>query len=579
MACEQTYFGICFVAPSGSSATPIFGFSEFLPALALLVIVYTVTDIRYRFRVAVAPTPLLRLTYVFIGIIGFGILLTDIWVAERWLVPLSLISESEWRGILGGFFLLLPMTWLYYAFIKPPTFGERNYRKFAQHLYTIVLKGSDTELPVIANELARSAPSLVRLSGQARSASPGHVSDNREKKRKPDARDYAHDLILLIANRKLCRHIIASSPGTAIAFFEEMSINRKFDIPIGAFAVNISAEAVLNKDSILYHEGEGYVSGLMGYRKDFSHAVYGNFRLVEALATSGRSPLDIPFQIVRSWDASQVEAYSAALMITLEDYLDSSSWGQPSYALNRALRNIQHSCTDLYKLNDIADDFYSSDIVRRVKAAVDFVRHAIELIGKQETLPSTMLRVHDRRRHRDDLYDRIAELMFEIICSASSVKAPPDKCWFIHYNAVWGEFFGLTGGEKAWGIIHHKLRRLLCEEIRRLDKLPNYKSSKILGFCLNVMGLTLKKKQGYEGEEYPLHKAVLAWTRKNYLRLRSIQPEVAQSCLIGSISFDEKNSRLVKTFSKGLSLEPPKEYLELDPLEPPGESLEGHSGT
>ncbi|MEE8114258.1 MAG: hypothetical protein V3T23_07870 [Nitrososphaerales archaeon] len=579
MECEKTYLGICFVTPSSSSAAPIFGFSEFIPALALLVIVYTLTDIRYRFRVAVAPLSLLRLTYILIGVIGFGILLTEIWVAERWLVPLSLISQSQWQGMLGGFFLLLAMGWLYYGFINPPIFCEGNYHKFAQQLYAIVLRGSDAELPVIGNELARSAGSLVRLSRQIRSASRSDVSDEREKQPKPDASDYAHDLILLIANRKLCRHITASSPVTAIVFFEEMAINHKYDIPIGTFAANISAEAILNKDSILYHEGEGYISGLMGYRKDFSKAVYGNFRLVETLAAAGRSPLDIPFQIVRSWDASQVEAYSTAVLITLKDYLDSNSWGQHSYALYRALQNIEDSCTDLYKLNNIADDFYSSDMFRRLDVAVDFVQRAIDLIGEQETLPSTVLRVRDRQRHWVDFYDRIAELMFEIIFSASSVKAPPDKCWSIHYNAVWGDFFGLSGREKAWGIIHHKLRRLLYEEIRQLDDFQNYKSSRILGFCLNVMGFAIKKKRGYGSEEYPLQKAVLAWTRKNYLRLRSIQPEVAQSCLIGSISFDEQDTRLVKTYIKGLSLEAPKEYLELDPLERHGESSEGQTGT
>ena len=134
MACEKYYLGICFVTPSGGLESSIFGFAEFIPALALLVIVYTITDIRYRFRTAVAPAPLFQLTYYLIGIIGFGTLLTDIWLTERWLVPKSLISQSVWQGMFGAFFLLLAMTWIYYALIKPPIFCEKNYRKFAQEL-------------------------------------------------------------------------------------------------------------------------------------------------------------------------------------------------------------------------------------------------------------------------------------------------------------------------------------------------------------------------------------------------------------------------------------------------------------
>jgi hypothetical protein len=50
---------------------------------------------------------------------------------------------------------------MHYAFIKPPIFGRKNYHKSAQELYRIVLKGSETELPIIAHELAASARSVV----------------------------------------------------------------------------------------------------------------------------------------------------------------------------------------------------------------------------------------------------------------------------------------------------------------------------------------------------------------------------------------------------------------------------------
>ncbi len=565
MACEQIYLGICFVIPPSGPESSIFGFAEFISALALLVIVYTVTDIRYRFRVAVAPAPLFRLTYFLIGIIGFGTLLTDIWLTERWLIPASLISQSMWRGMFGAFFLLLAMTWIWYAFINPPIFCEKNYRRFLQELYRIILKGSDTELPVIAYELASSAKPLVTLSRQNPPRWRNDANEKeKEKTRKPGVSDYAHDLLLLIGNRKLCRHIVASSPVTAIAFFEAMTTYEKYEIPIGQFAKNISTEAIMNKDSILYHEDEGYSSGLIGYLKPFSQAIYGNYQLVEALGSAAGSPLDIHHEVVWSWDASQIEAYSRAVMITLKNFLESGSWHH-SFALYRALENIKDSCRDIYKLNDIPSDFYSTDTFKRLGVAVDFVRKAINLIGQQQVLPSTKLRIREDGRHQD-WYDYVADLMFEIILFAASVTAPPDKCWTIQHNAVWGQFFGLSGEGKAWKIIHFKLRRLLYNEILQLEKFPNYKSSKILGFCLNVMGLKIRQKKGYDSNYYSLHKALLAWTTKNYLRLKGVQPEVAESCLMGSISFDEQGTRLVKTYAKGLSLEAPKEYLELKGL-------------
>lgn len=61
MDCDGFVLGICLVkqapAPTGL-LTSLFGFPQFISALALLAVVYTVTDVRYRFRLAVAPVSL-----------------------------------------------------------------------------------------------------------------------------------------------------------------------------------------------------------------------------------------------------------------------------------------------------------------------------------------------------------------------------------------------------------------------------------------------------------------------------------------------------------------------------------------
>jgi len=565
MECEKIILGICFVPPTGSLESSIFGFAEFIAALALLVIVYTISDVRYRFRVAVAPARLFGLTYFLIGGIGFGTLLTDIWITERWLVPVSLISLTILQGLFGAFFLLIAMTWIYYAFINPPIFCEKNDRKFANKLYWSILKGSDTELPIIASELARSTDSLVKLTKRIPSRRENNSSEEgQEKNHKLSVGDFAYDILLLIGNRKLCRHIIISSPKTAIFIFEDMTINKKYDIPIGQFAKNISTEAITNKDSLFYHEDDGYSSGLIGYLKPFSQAIYGNFQLVDTLGLNDGSPLDIDYEIRWSWDASQLEAYSRAVLITWKSYLESGNWYQHSFALFRAFNNMKESFRDVYKLNDISSDYYSTDIYKRLEVAVKFSKDAINYIDELENPPSGKLRT-SRDQARRDFYDYITDFMYEVILSASSVTSPPDKCWGIHYNAVWTEFFNISDDGKAWRIILSKLRRMLYDEILRLEELPNYQSSRILGICLNVMGVKMKPVNFHIDKYYrPLHAAVLSWTKRHFLRMRNMNPDVADSCLIGSISFDEQNSRLVKTYIKGLHLEAPKEYLELD---------------
>jgi len=360
-------------------------------------------------------------------------------------------------------------------------------------LYQVILKGSDTELPIIADELRRSAASIIKLTKESpHNCGDALNNDRNTRKRSPEVKDYAHDLLLLIGNRKFCQHIVASSPMTAIAFFEAMAAEQKYGIPIGQFAKNISTEALINKNSILYHEDEGYRSGLIGYVKPFSRTIYGNYRLVEALSAKHGSPLDVHHEAVWSWDATQLKAYCRSVMLTWENYIDAGNWYQHSSALYRAFGTIKDSCHDIYKLD--ASESYSTDIHKRLSVAVDFFKEAIEFLDKKEDVPNATLRVHNNQQ--ENFYDYLATHVFEIISYASSVKSPADQCWVIHHTTVWTAFFRSYNRDgQTWKIVRHKLRRQLYNEVCQLGKFPNYKSAGILGFLLNVMGLRIGDKE------------------------------------------------------------------------------------
>lgn len=558
MQCFNSFLGICFVPVTSTSS--IFGFKDFIAALALLVIIYTISDVRYRFRIAVTPSPLYKISYWFIALIGFGTLLTDIWISEKWLVPNSLITATIWQGILASLFLGLVITWMHYAFIKPPVFGRNNFKQFAQELYRIVLKGSETELPIIANELTYSAKSLVTFAAGLK-----EIKSITKDDLKPCAEGYANDMLLLIANRKLCRHIVASSPNTAIRFLDAVAESKAYHVPIGLFAKNVSTEAIQNKDSSLYHEDDGYNSGLLGYIKPLSHALYGNYELVESLRN--HSTLDIDYKSVLAWDSDQFEAYCRAVQITLKSYLDRGHWGQHSDVLNSALRDIKETTgraiLDIKKTNDD----YLNDAWHRLTAGVDFIKDSINAIAELEPQPEAhTLRVHHRERNRhnhEDFYGKLAEAMFEIVHSAAYIEGPSDKAWSIHYGAVWGEFFRHSDNRQAWRIVQFKLRRLLYDEIRSIESHLNYKNARVLGICLNVMGLKMGKRSGHGHEYAALKTVILSWTQKNYLHLRQVNSEISDTCLIGGITFDATHSRLVKTYAKGSQPEPSREYLLL----------------
>ena len=277
MDCSHVIIGLCLAHASGQAGTAFFGFAEFIGAFALLAIVFTIADVQYRFRVSVSPLPLPKITFWAIGVIGFGSLVTDLWVAQGWLVVhVPHLTYGVIQGIFAASFLTTSMAWLYFAFLKPPVFPKWNAKRYGQVLFSYLLRGSDSELPVIATEVSRSADSLIEIFANHRSG----FHEQRKKQESgekacPNPGNYASDIMWLIGNRKFCRHVVAASPGTAIRLFEAAANNNVYDAPIGQFAKNISTEAIKNPDSNLYHEDSRYQSGLFGDLKPFTQEKHG----------------------------------------------------------------------------------------------------------------------------------------------------------------------------------------------------------------------------------------------------------------------------------------------------------------
>ncbi len=564
---EPSFWLLHFEPIVASSVDKIFGFSEFLTAIALFAVIYTISDVRYKFRIAVTPGKLYRNTFGLITIIGIQALLTEIWIMEGWWVPKDIyITYPIWQGIFGLLFLTTFMTWMYYAFIRPPVFGPQNALRYAQELYSYILHGNDDELKIIATELARSSKQLIsHCRPIQRRESQGEASEAKVKPRKPNAGDYASDILLLIANRKFCKNVVASSPVTAQYFFEDMTDLTKYNIPIGQFAKNILAEAVAQNDSFLYSEEDGFSSGLLGDLKPVSKASYGNHLLMENLAKIYPSPFNIDYKEAQSWAPEQWKAYCRAVLITINDLLKNGRGTDNVITLTFAIDTMKLAYGDLYKLDGGSETYYS-DTHQQLGVIVDFIMETLKAIDEQEILPKPLNDIGSKANYPIDIYDQLANFIYDVILSASYVKSPPDVCWGIHYSSIWSNLFaGPYSDKDAWEIVCSKVSYLLLDEINRLLTYPNFQGSKILGFCLNTLGLELAPRGTTMGDiSYSLAKDVQAWTKKNYLPLHRENAVIAESALIGNLSFEEANKRLVYTGGSILGREPPKFFLDLD---------------
>jgi len=558
-------FGPISFVPLDASDPKFFGFSEFLAGLALMVLAWTIADIRYRFRVRTAPLPLQGTTFAVVAAVGALTLLTDLWRAQEWLVPQgNILTPAGWQAILGGVYLLTFLGWAWFAFIRPSVYGKMNAERYAKTLYQVILKGSPSELAVIADEFARSAKSLIRYATDREESKNylGHDDgENKPRKKPPQVTGYANDILLLIADKRFCRAIVDSSPGTALAVFHEMAEAKKYGVQVETFAKNIVNEALVNKNSFLFHEADGYESGLLGYHKPLSQAMFSNYRMVETIGTL----LDPDMSEKGKWDSAQWKAYCGVALITFRDYVEKGFWNH-SFVLHRAKGYIEHAVFDLYKINGVADGAWNDDTWATLRVVVEFIKDAVDILDKKGVPDGLQLRIRGAHNRTETFYDHLASMIFEIIFSASAVRSPADLCWWVQYNSVWVELFNFERLDGAAGrIVKFKVRRLIYDEVAEMKNLPNFKGAKILGFCLNVMGLTISD-QDYDHDSRALQKVILSWTRKNYAWLHSYSCRVAEACLVDGITYDAENLRLVKTYpAEGLRQEPRYVYFKVDP--------------
>jgi hypothetical protein len=546
-----------------SASQKFFGFSEFLAGLALMVLAWTTADVRYRFRIRSAPLPLRSMTFWVVAVVGLLTLLTDLWRAEGWLVLKgSIISPSEWQAVLALVYLATFLIWAWFAFIRPPRFGKRNDRYFASAMYDVVLRGNAAELSIVADEVTQSAQALVAFATDNTrrfTLGPGGERVEVPAPNLTRTQQFANELLMLIADRRFCHAVVDSSSSTALALFEAMRASEKFKIPIDTFARNILGEALINKNSFLYHEADGYSSGLLGYHQPLSQAMFSSFRMASALdifSMPGAWGL-------KRWDGEQWGGFCRLVLMTFEDYVTQIHSGAP-IALHSAFYHISRAASDLALLTD-GSEFKDSDEIARLRVIVEFIEGVVRALDGQGTPRHVELRIKTRALQQST-YDQIAEVIVELILSASEVSSPK-WVWVVQHNLLWGDLFSFSHFDGPAGrIIFFKLRRLLFDEIAMMTEMPNYKGARILSFCLNVLGIHAPKRKIDKGS-YPLHLAILRWTRKNFARLHYESPQVAEVCLPVGLSYDAATCRLMKSFPvTAFRREPEYLYFEVVPL-------------
>lgn len=538
--------------PSGAM---LFSLSDYAAALALLLVVLTVSDFRFRFRVRLLPRDVRAWAFWTALLVGILLLLTDYWFLNGLPIPDFLNNLFNIKLVLAALFLGFVFYLNFIAFISPPKFKTGNAEHYARVLFNVIGEGNKDKLAIVAEELGRSLPNILSLASAVPRRRRGEEAPQVTK-----AQGCAHDLLMMLGDPRFCEVVATQTPWFAADFFWLLRDHRGAAAAASAFSCNVSSSLIMNRSSTLHQEG-GFFSGLIGEVRPISTALYGSWEIVEACSSGGLGPLDLYYSETREMGKEEAEVLTNAALMFAGDYFEKTKGLRHSYALTRIISKFEGMGMDAYRLNTMEDDYYYSKEYARVSAAVEFAHKLVELLGKHD--------VPQQRRGTPEVasgcpYDRVALLYFELIFSASQVTSEKWVNWAIQHNLVWSTLFS-RDDFPAMARIKRKVIRLLWAEIKGMDKFVNFKGIRILGLCLNVLGVKKpdRVRPGWRREFYGLRKLMIDWTQKNYYRILVNHPKVAAALPNGTLTYDADRHRLVKTYSSELGKRPNRHYLPI----------------
>lgn len=563
MTIEKCLMDICIeLAPIDVSAPKFFGFSEFLTSLALMVLAWTTSDVRYRFRIDCAPIPLKGITFWVVVIVGMLTLLTDLWRAEQWLFPTSIpLTIGSWQALMGGALLFTFFSWVWFAFIRPTPYGRWNAERFTQALYQVILKGSKEELSIIADELTRSMKSIVTHATEENK----QINQDTQNPRKVQLS--ANKILELMADKIFCRAVANTSPTTAIALYNEMENNNKYNIKVKSFTRNLISETINEKSSFIYREIREYDSKPMGYKNPISRILFSNYKMSDAIGTT----LCPNITDVYNWDTDQWQIYFRIVLVTLNSYNPQEHGIYPEI-LKNALDYAKRSTRESYIINTTPDISYNNDYAKRIITAINFTREFIKKMNEKEAPKNIKIKIiredlplEEQLIAKESIYDHVASLMFGIVIDISQITNP---AWEEHIShslipILVNHDFQATGADK---IIQAKFRRMIYNDIKSMEKIPNQRAAREIRLVLNTTGLETIENKKKHGSSI-LQKAVLGWLKRNYDWVYRNNREIAKICLGKNTVYDNINNRIVRKYASPSGAGKKYIHLDIDPAE------------
>lgn len=524
--------------------TPTINVSGYLSLLAFSVAVFTLSGPKFQIRQATATLPFRPLFFwvlIFSGIITFGLAaqdLLDFTLTEK-------VNPSLVNFFVAGLLALLIIYWMKICFVRPPRFTKLTARRYFGQTFSYVANGSRDELLALARELFWEMADIIKRCPKRDRTR----LERQDERRLSETEKYAHNLLLLLSDTRFCDVVVDEIPTFPAHVVQEMIRLKRYDVPTHLFIRRMVIAFLSKPKSALFVENEWLGQGYIGEAKPITNAIFSEWHKVEHFEGGVESPLDLDYPYADSWDTDTWRVYFGIARAYAEGLAKSGRGSASGRGIYYILKTTARAYERIGKLESYESVRDPHNPYWHASEANHFVRDLVKIFSEVDDYV-----YFDRSSdydYGDDLASKIAKLAFEAIYHAAEINTVEFRMWDVQHNLVWTMLERYPAKDtKIIKMARRKLRRMIWDEVRRMDAFPNYKGARYIRFCLNVLGFyeeSTQRKDPLERDAWPLTKCISSWVERRYSELVKTNPPIAEFLLPANITYDNDKNCLVRS--------------------------------
>lgn len=521
----------------------------FLGIIAFSVAVFTLSGPKFQFRQATAILPFRAMFFTTLVISAAATFAVEVSVMFGIKFP-AFVNPNTVNLIIAALITVLVLYWMQICFIRPPRFARFTAQKFFQQTFLYITNGSREELLVLARELMREIPRLISHCPVRKRV----YFDDDEPPKLTELESCAINLLLLLSDPRFCDVVAEEIPTFPAYLTEEMVELERSDVPAHLIIRRIVISLLAKPGSALFVENEWLEQGYTGEVKPITRSIFRNWYRLEQYEGGIESPLDLDYPHARSWDIDTWTVYFSLAKEYVRGLTSSKFKRSDARGLKYALDTTERAYEQIGDLTKYENTFDPHNPYWHAGAANKFLKDIIEMF---EEAGEQVYFSRNEYNFGRDLSSKVARVIYKAVYNAAGVNTKEFRMWEVQHNLVWSPIErDEVSDTNIMKMVRRKLRRMIWDEIAKMDHFPNYKGARYTRFCLNVLGFYDEKicrQANVDKDSWALTKVVSAWVGRNYQTIAETHPPVAEAMLPANIEYDPAKQILVRTKDNSLT--------------------------